>query len=268
MAVIYLDADECPLCKSRNIRFNSKTNEFYCKDCGYVLQDMVFNIERKYHQEARKVYVNPRKKKIAVIIGSMLKTNLERKMAPFERELKRLQLTPFLERDILHICRRAVEKKLTLGNTRNTLLAAAVYAVAKRSSIPIMISDLERVFDVKRIKVLRTYKKLCRELKIDQLPQSYDTLILRMADRLGVEGNVSTLAIRIAKDYQSVVRSPVSLAAVSLYAACGVFRSPIRQADCANAANITVVTLERNWKKLFNNGFDIMKYKKMADHLA
>ena len=267
MAVIYIDADKCLLCESKKIRFNSKTNEFFCADCGYVLQDSVYHVENRYNREARKVYVSPKKKKIAVIINSMLQTDLEKKMWPFKRELMRFNLSAQFQREILYLCRKAIEKRLTIGNKRETLLAALIYAVAKREGIPIMLSDLERVFGVRKRKILKVYKKVCRALKINQVPQAYCTLISRMASSLMLDAKVETLAIKIADDYKKLIINPKSLAAVSLYAACGIFRIPIGQKECAKVGNICTATLGRNWDKINKKGFDPLEYKKIADEM-
>ena len=264
MAVIYIDADKCPLCESKRIRFKSNTNEFYCKKCGYVLQDSVYHIERRYNKQAEKIYVNPKKKKIAVIINSMLQTNLERKMKPFQRELLKLNLPQQAQREILHLCRKAIERKLTLGKKRETLLAAVTYAVAKRNNIPIMLKELEKTLNVDRKKVLRTYKKVCRNFEINQFPQSYDSLIINIGSKLNLPAKVSTMAIRIAKDYKNKIRNPKSLAVVSLYLSCGIFRIQKTQRECAKAGNICTLTLERNLKKI-EKEFNPLKYKKIVD---
>lgn len=266
MAVIYIDADKCPLCESKRIRFKSNTNEFYCKKCGYVLQDSVYHIERRYNKQAEKIYVNPKKKKIAVIINSMLQTNLEKKMKPFQRELKRLKLTSSMERDVLYLCRKAIERKLTLGKKRETLLAALIYASAKRNDIPITISELEKKLNVDRKKILRTYKKICRDLEINQTPQNFDTLILKIASKLNLPAKASTLAIKIAKDYRNKIRNPKSLAAVSIYLACGIFRIPITKREISKAGEICTITLQRNWKKMEKN-FNPLKYKRITENL-
>ncbi len=41
---------ECPDCGSRNIKYNDKTNQVLCRDCGLIYEPMAPEAEKKFEK--------------------------------------------------------------------------------------------------------------------------------------------------------------------------------------------------------------------------
>ncbi|MCD6464925.1 transcription initiation factor IIB family protein, partial [Candidatus Bathyarchaeota archaeon] len=230
--------EKCPNCGSTKLYFDDKHSELICRSCGYVISDEIPIIEAIHGSRAVKVLVNPKRKKMAVILNGILKTNIEKAMAPFYAEIKRFNLGKQTEAEVLRICRRSVEKQITKRASKLEILSAAIYIVSKRRGIPIFFDDLEETFGVDRVKVLRAYRKICRELKIPMKPKNIaDAYITRISSDMGFNGTLATVAMEVAK--AKTTDNPLMLAAASIYVAAALLKLPITQKDVVRYARIS-----------------------------
>jgi len=246
MKVIYLDASKCPLCGSKKIGFNEKRNEFFCKNCGYILMDNVPLIKSKY--KAKKVLVNPKKKKIAFVIKGILKSKTEKKMMPFYAEIKKFTLPKYVEAEILTLARKAVEEKLTMSFSKLEILSALIYHSCKREGIPILIKELEKTYGVKKKKILRCYKMISSKLNLKlNGNNNVDSYIIRISSDLGFNGALATEAIKISNKIK--IAHPIVKSAVSIWLASKKLKLKIKKAKLAKVSGISEASLRRNISK-------------------
>ena len=245
MKVLLLDASKCPSCNSKKIKFNEKTNEFYCANCGYVFNENL-SIEPKI--EVGKIYVNPKKKKIAVVIEGILKSQMEKKMAPFYNEIKKFSLPKYIESEVLELAKKSVEKKLTMSFSKLEILASLIHYVSRREGIPILIRELERKLNVSKKRVLKCYKFLIRKLKLEKQISDVDSYIIRISSELGFNGNLATLAIKISKRLN--ILHPVVKVVISVWLASKKLELKIKKKDLARLSGISEATIRKNISKL------------------
>ena len=258
--------DKCPECGSTKLYFDDKRSELVCRNCGFVINEEVPIIEAMHGSKAVKVLVNPKKKKMAVILNGILKTNVEKAMAPFYAEIKKMDLKKQVEAGVIKICRECVERKLTKRASKLEILAAATYIVSKRQGIPVFFDDFEETYGVSRVKVLRAYRKICRELKIPMTPVgNVDSYILRISSDMGYNGQLATVAIKAAK--AKTTDNPMMLAAASIYVAAAILKIPMNQRDIARYAHVSEPALRENFQKLIDK-IDVVELKRFAERIS
>lgn len=252
MEVLYVDASKCSECGSTNIGFNEKRAEFFCRDCGFVLMDNIPVIEAR-HGKAQRVLVNPKEKKIAVVIKGILRDKTEKKMLPFYHEVKKFSLPKYIEAEVLFLGKKAVELKLTMSYSKLEILSALIYIICKREGVPVIISDLEKQYGTKRKRIWKTIKMLKEKLDLESDSSSgSDSYIIRIASDLGYNGKLATTAIRLSKKIK--VNHPLLRAAVSIWLAGQKLNLKIKKKDLAKYAGVSVAALRRNLKTANSKG--------------
>jgi transcription initiation factor TFIIB len=243
MRVLYLDASKCPECGSENIGFNEKRAEFFCRDCGFVLMDNIPVVEAR-HGKAESVLVNPRNKRIAVILNGILRGKFEAKMLLFYAEIKKFSLPKYIEAEVLTLAKRAVELKLTMSYSKLEILSALIYYVCKREAIPVMIKDLEKTYGTRKKRILKSYKMLINELGLKTAGTTLETYMIRIASDLGYNGELATKAISISR--KLAIAHPMLKAAVSVWLAAKSLGLKIKKKELAKIAGVSEAALRKN----------------------
>lgn len=242
MQVLMIDASNCPECDSKRIKFNSKNAELFCQDCGYILQEQIPVIEAT-SGKVEKVYVNPRQKKIAVIIRGILKTPVEKKMTPFYAELKKVSLPKHIEAEVILMARRCVEEKLTMSYPKVNILAALIFLVSKREGIPVITGELTRIFGCGKTDLFRTTKFLSKRLGIKKTDVGIESYVIRATTNLCHE-ELAQKAISIAVNLK--IGNPVVKTAVAVWLAAKEMKIRIKKKDLAKICGISRISLRRN----------------------
>ncbi len=249
MQVLIIDVSKCPECNSTKIQFNSKTHELYCQECGYVMQDRIPVIEAKYGK-AEKVYINPKEKKIAIVIKGILKSPIEKKMTPFYAELKKFRLPKYVEAEVISICKKCVEEKLTMSYSKLKLLSATIYLVSKREGIPIMIKGLTKTYGVEKYDILKVAKFISKKFNLKLPNGDVENYIIRITSDLNKEGELTREAIKISKTLN--ICNPLIKTAVAIWLASQKLKIKLKKYELANACGISELTLRRNLRKSLN----------------
>jgi transcription initiation factor TFIIB len=245
MRYIYFDASKCPECGSDRISFNEKRAEFFCRNCGFVLMDNIPVIEAT-HGEIEKVLVNPKQKKIAVVIKGILKTKIEKKMAPFYAEIKKFNLPKHMEAEVLMLAKRTVELKLTMSWSKMEILSALIYSVCKREGMPVMIKELEKIYGVDKKTLLQCLKMLVSKLGIRAVSLNTESYMIRIASDLGYNGKLATKAIEISRKLN--ISHPLLMAAVSIWLAAKEINIKLKKKTVAKASEVSEAALRKNIK--------------------
>lgn len=257
--------DRCPECGSKRLHFEDKRAELVCRACGFVIADQVPVIEAMHNTKAVKVLVNPKKGKMAVVLQGILRTSQERAMLPFYAEIKKMDLKKQVEAGVIRICQDCVNKKLTKKATKLEILCAATYIVSKKQGIPIFFDDFETTYGIDKVKILRAYRKICRELRIPMKPVfNVNEYIIRICSDMGADNELASVAIEAAKT--KTTDNSLLLAAASIYIAAAVLKVQLRQRDVAKYARISEPALRENFEKMIDK-VDLVRLKEYADKI-
>ena len=153
-----------------------------------------------------------------------------------------------------YIYRKALERGLLRGRSIIGISAAALYAAMRDTETPRTLKDIAAANNLNRKAVARDYRILLREMDLTMPVADAARNVNRIASRVGLSEKVARRAIEIVRMTEekeiSAGKSPMGLAASSLYLA-GVIEGEIKtQKEIAEAAGVTEVTVRNRYKGL------------------
>jgi len=185
----------------------------------------------------------------------------ERSLAIAFSELDRLASAMGLPRTVREtaamIYRKAALKNLVCGRTIRGVATTAVYAACRQCNVPRSLDEIAASSRIPRKEIGRTYILVSHTLGLKLLPTSPADYISRFCNELKFSGNVRTKTEEILKAaaHRELTsgRSPMGIAAASLYIAsvlCGERRT---QEEIANVTGVTAVTIRNRYKEFAKN---------------
>ncbi|MHA1112343.1 MAG: transcription initiation factor IIB [Promethearchaeota archaeon] len=216
--------------------------------------------KQKYHRLA----------KIHRSLTTSYERNLWIALPNLQRLKERLNLPDAVEEDALRIYTNAVKKKLTMGRSIDTLLAASIFAALRIHEIPRTIEEILEIAELPKKNVIKSYRlillKILPEMGIKikhfgavrYIDKFIEELKLSMDTR-----NKAIALLKIAKEngMPTEGKDPKGLAAASIYTASKLLGENRTQNEIAKLSHITEVTLRMRAKDLKQYGLDRMKKK-------
>src|SRR6266487_3683114 len=155
--------------------------------------------------------------------------------------------------------RKAQQKGMTRGRSIHAVLAAAIYIACRQMEVPRTLDELARIGNIKRKSIAKCHRELILlilELQL-KLPNIDTTkCIARVANKANISEKTKHQAMTLMNDVVktgiSAGKDPMGLAATVLYASCIKTGEQKTQADLANAAHITEMTIRNRFKDLKN----------------
>jgi transcription initiation factor TFIIB len=167
---------------------------------------------------------------------------------------EKLGLSQAVSERAAYIFRKAFARGHLRGRSIVGVAAAALYAAIRDTGTPRTLKDIAAATNMKRKDVARDYRKLLREMDLAMPVADAAKSVHRIASRVGLSERVVRKAIEIVGIIEtkeiSAGKSPMGLAASSLYLA-GVVEGEIKtQKEIADAAGVTEVTVRNRYKGL------------------
>jgi transcription initiation factor TFIIIB Brf1 subunit/transcription initiation factor TFIIB len=184
----------------------------------------------------------------------------------FKEELMRLRSAmgipkPCVEQ-ALEIYRQALEKEIS-GMSTEAAAVAALYMACRMMNMPRPLSEFVRHAKAPRKKVARCYRLLLQELNVKVPAGNPALFVSRIAQQLGLSGEVVKTAIEILQKAKragaTAGKGPASLAAAAVYMATIIHGYYIPQKHIAKVANITAITLIERYKQLLKIKFQTIR---------
>jgi transcription initiation factor TFIIB len=156
-----------------------------------------------------------------------------------------------------YIYRKARQRGLVRGRTTDGILTAAIYIACRDLGVPKTLKEVAAAISIRFKTLSRSYRILVTELDIST-PPVIDPMkcIVKVANNADLDENTKRRAMdvmnNITKREISAGKHPMAVAATVLYVSCLNSGVNIRQADIADAAGITEVTLRNRYKDLKN----------------
>lgn len=284
------DSDE-ECCDSPKI---SEEDGFYvCLNCGYVqgriLDDSprrAFTAEEiqarksnervyspigprtiiKGSRDARGSLLSPKFKskfnrlaKIHRSLTTSYERNLWIALPNLQRLQKRLGIPDTVAEDALRIYTQTVKKKLTMGRSIDTLLAASIFAALRIHGIPRTVEEITKVAQIPKKKVIKSYRLILMEilpklnLKVKHFtPSRY---VDKFNDELKLSMQVRNVAVKLIESagqtgFNTAGKDPKGIAAAAIYLASKICNEGKTQKEISNLAKVTEVTLRMRVKDL------------------
>lgn len=150
---------------------------------------------------------------------------------------------------------QAEEEDFTRGRVPHIVQAAVLYAGCKSEGLPITSEEVAHSFGISEKRLLRTFRKLKRDLSLEVGPPSVEVYIERFIEELETEDDeyeeleeLSKDIVKACYDKEIIPGSPTGFAASAIYAAGVIEDWDLTQDDVSEASGVTTVTI-RNWYK-------------------
>jgi transcription initiation factor TFIIB len=180
--------------------------------------------------------------------------NLGIAMRELEKMADKLGVSQAVKERAAYIYRKALERGLLRGRSIIGISAAALYAAMRDTETPRTLKDIAAANNLEKKAVARDYRILLREMDLTMPVADAARNVNRIASRVGLSEKVARKAIEIVRITEekeiSAGKSPMGLAAASLYLA-GVIEGEVKtQKEIAEAAGVTEVTVRNRYKGL------------------
>ena len=191
-------------------------------------------------------------------IRSRVHSSTDRDLAQAMTELQRLSdkvnVSPLIKEKAAVIYREALAKALIRRGSIVSIIAAALYTACRQTGTPITLREMAEASLVDKTDVSRCYRLLLQELGIKMPNDDSLTYISKIAEKTGISGKTQGAAIAILREARlkrfSAGKSPMGLAAATLYIACLQNNEKKTRKDIAEASGVTEVTVGNIYKAL------------------
>ncbi|HEX55038.1 MAG: transcription initiation factor IIB [Candidatus Altiarchaeales archaeon] len=288
----------CPECLSTNLRTDYSHGEIICKDCGFVIEDEMFDfgpewrafdedqrVKRartggvlryaklnrgltteidKYDRDIRGGAIQPerraqlyrlRKLQRRSRMSDSMQRNLSIALPELDRMCACLNIPNTLKEECAIWYRKAVSNGLVRGRSIECVVAAIIYLVTRKHHLPKTLEELEEVSGIKRKDIGRSYRFICRRLKIKMPIATAMDYVPRFASELGLSGRTEAMAIEILKEAskKGVIsgKGPTGVAAAAIYLASKLTNDRQTQKRIAEKlSGVTEITIRNRYEEL------------------
>jgi len=223
-------------------------------------------------RDARGTLLSPKYKskfnrlaKIHRSLTTSYERNLWIALPNLQRLQKRLGIPDIVAEDALRIYTQTVKKKLTMGRSIDTLLAASIFCALRVHGIPRTVEEITAVAQIPKKKVIRSYRLIYTEvlpnlnLKVQRFTS--DRYVDKFNDELHLSMQCRNIAVKLIKQagesgFNSAGKDPKGIAAAAIYIASKICNENRTQKEISKLAQVTEVTLRMRVK-------DLSKYASM-----
>lgn len=182
--------------------------------------------------------------------------NLVLALGELDRLAGRMGLPQSVREEAAYIYRKAVEAKLVRGRSIEGMVAACIFTACRRSGNARTLDEVGMYSKTGRKEIGRTYRALCKSLKIQVPPTMPTEYVPRFCTDLHLPVKVQSRALNLLDSTQRHAsmagRGPTGIAAASIYLA-GILENNRRtQREVADVAGVTEVTIRNRFKEMCN----------------
>jgi transcription initiation factor TFIIB len=289
--------NECPNCKKKYLEIDFVRGEVYCKNCGIIIKDILFNsdinnINNKYTDHS---YISKKKENVHMTyISSENKDYFEKRIPendlPKLRRMRKWQkryndfrknknlmyvihkiknITEYLSlpkyiNDLTYeFYTKIYNKHLIDKYGKNASIYASILLICRKNRIPITIKDISNYSGIDRKVIGRTYKIISKSYN-HRIPFSNPRdFLLKFSSELGINSETLSEASDILKEIDGKHgisgKNPASITAATLYLASQKSGQIRTQSEIVKATGISESTIRRRYKDIIK----ILKNNKM-----
>lgn len=148
--------------------------------------------------------------------------------------------------------RDASEHDLLRGRTLEGVVTACLYIACRKHHKPRSLDEFDRVADVDRTEIARTYRAIVSELDIQMQPVDASQFVDRFCSTLGTSGELAHRATEIlAESKREGIhsgRSPTALAGGAIYIAGMLCDEHLTQEEIADVAAVAIITIRTQYQ--------------------
>ncbi|PGF17089.1 transcription initiation factor IIB 2 [Natrinema sp. CBA1119] len=180
--------------------------------------------------------------------------NLKQALGEIDRMASALGLPENVRETASVIYRRALEEDLLPGRSIEGVATASLYASARQAGTPRSLDEISAVSRVEKMELTRTYRYIIRELGLEVKPADPEHYVPRFVSDLDLSDETERMARELLESARQEGvhsgKSPVGLAAASVYAAALLTNEKVTQNEVSEVASISEVTIRNRYKEL------------------
>jgi transcription initiation factor TFIIB len=182
--------------------------------------------------------------------------NLKQALGEINRMASALGLPSPIRETSSVIYRRALDADMLRGRSIEGMATAALYAGSRIEGTPRSIDEFAGVSRVDALEIERAYRYLMTDLDLEIAPPDPESYLSRFASKLECSNETERRARELTRaaveEGVHSGRNPVGIAASALYAATRLTDEDIVQADVAEIANISKVTIRNRYTEVLD----------------
>ncbi|MES3516978.1 MAG: transcription initiation factor IIB [Natronomonas sp.] len=180
--------------------------------------------------------------------------NLKQALGEIDRMASALGLPENIRETASVIYRRALSEDLLPGRSIEGVSTASLYAAARQAGTPRSLDEVTAVSRVEKSEIARTYRYVVRELNLEIEPADPESYVPRFVSDLDLPDEVERRARELLQNAKQQGihsgKSPVGLAAASVYAASLLTNEKVTQSEVSEVASISEVTIRNRYHEL------------------
>ncbi|MFB6229487.1 MAG: transcription initiation factor IIB family protein [Halobacteriales archaeon] len=180
--------------------------------------------------------------------------NLKQALGEIDRMASALGLPENVRETASVIYRRALDDDLLPGRSIEGVATAALYAAARQAGTPRSLDEISGVSRVDKMELTRTYRYIVRQLGLEVQPADPVSYLPRFTSDLDLseeaERQARELLESAKRDGVHSGKSPVGLAAASIYAAALLTNEKVTQSQVSKVTDVSEVTIRNRYKEL------------------
>ncbi|WP_222918282.1 transcription initiation factor IIB [Natrinema sp. SYSU A 869] len=180
--------------------------------------------------------------------------NLKQALGEIDRMASALGLPENVRETASVIYRRALEEDLLPGRSIEGVATSSLYAAARQAGTPRSLDEISAVSRVEKMELTRTYRYIIRELGLEVKPADPEHYVPRFVSDLDLSDETERMARELLESARQEGvhsgKSPVGLAAASVYAAALLTNEKVTQNEVSEVASISEVTIRNRYKEL------------------
>ncbi len=188
-------------------------------------------------------------------MSSSIQRNLSIALPELDRICSYLNISDNLKEECAMWYRKAAGKGLVKGRSIECVVAAIIYLISRQHKLPKTLEELEEASGVKRKDIGRSYRFVCRKLKIRMPVATPMDYVPRFASELGLSGATEAKAIEIVECARekgiTSGKGPTGVAAAAIYLAGKLTNDKQTQKGIAGQlTGVTEVTIRNRYEEL------------------
>lgn len=180
--------------------------------------------------------------------------NIARALMEISKNCSKMGLPKPVTETAAFVYRRAHAENLTRGRSIASICAASIYVACRQCNVPRTFEEVAEVFEIRRRDISRTYNCMMRNLKFKVPTPTPEGYIPQICGKLGLNGEVRAKTKELLKQANDkgliCGRSPLAVLGAVIYIASILAHEKRTQAQIAEAANVTEVTIRNRYKEL------------------
>ena len=195
----------------------------------------------------------------------------EQTLSVAEREIQRIATNLELSNALLQVAkaiyRRSLECKFVENRSIGVVSSASVYAACRVEKEPVTVEEITKhTVDIdpprakKKTIINRTYSEMSSQLELRTGPVEPETHVLNLINKLELSEEAKDKSLEICDRIQPEIksgRSPVALAAATVYMSSLLCNEKRSQMQVSDAANVSEKTIRVRYQELFDETLDL-----------